>query len=105
MLLIVDVEWEDRLDDWELELELSARLEGSDWVTLDRAVADTGASRAALRSWYRNGRHIPAVDGPPGRRTGAAAWSPPAPRPRPGCAALRNGGWPTRPSWRSSGIG
>jgi len=61
------VDWEDRLDEWELELELSARLEGSDWVTLDRAVAETGVSRAALRTWYRTGQ-IPSrlVDGPHG---------------------------------------
>jgi hypothetical protein len=61
------VDWEDRLDDWEVELELAARLEGSDWVTLDRAAADTGASRAALRNWYRTGQ-IPSrlVDGPHG---------------------------------------
>ena len=61
------MDWEDRLDDWELELQLSAQFEGSDWVTLDRAVADTGASRAALRSWYRTGQ-IPSrlVDGPHG---------------------------------------
>jgi transposase len=61
------VEWEDRLDAWELELELTAQLEGSDWVTLDRAAADTGASRAALRTWYRTGQ-IPSrlVDGPHG---------------------------------------
>jgi transposase len=61
------MEWEDRLDAWELELELAAQLEGSDWVTLERAVADTGASRAALRSWYRSGQ-IPSrlVDGPHG---------------------------------------
>jgi transposase len=61
------VDWEDRLDEWELELELSARLEGSDWVTLDRAVAETGVSRAALRNWYRTGQ-IPSrlVDGPHG---------------------------------------
>jgi transposase len=67
MLLIVVVEWEDRLDDWELELELNARLEGSDWVTLDRAAAETGVSRAALRSWYRTGQ-LPSrlVDGPHG---------------------------------------
>ncbi len=50
------MDWEDRLDDWELELELSAQLEGSDWVTLERAAADTGVSRAALRSWYRTGQ-------------------------------------------------
>jgi transposase len=61
------VEWEDRLDEWELELELTARLEGSDWVPLDRAAAETGVSRAALRSWYRTGQ-IPSrlVDGPHG---------------------------------------
>jgi len=61
------VDWEDRLDDWELELDLAARLEGSDWVTLERAAADTGVSRAALRTWYRT-RQIPSrlVDGPHG---------------------------------------
>jgi transposase len=59
--------WEDRLDAWELELELTERLEDSDWVTLERAAADTGASRAALRTWYRSGQ-IPSrlVDGPHG---------------------------------------
>ena len=61
------MEWEDRLDAWELELELASQLESSDWVTLDRAAADTGASRAALRTWYRSGQ-IPSrlVDGPHG---------------------------------------
>jgi transposase len=61
------MDWEDRLDDWEVELELTARLEGSDWVTLEQAAAATGASRAALRSWYRTGQ-IPSrlVDGPHG---------------------------------------
>ena len=61
------MEWEDRLDAWELELELNAQLEGSDWVTLDRAAGQTGVSRAALRSWYRSGQ-IPSrlVDGPHG---------------------------------------
>jgi transposase len=61
------VDWEDRLDDWELELDLSAQLEASDWVTLERAAASTGASRAALRSWYRTGQ-IPSrlVEGPHG---------------------------------------
>jgi hypothetical protein len=59
--------WDDRLDAWELELELTARLADSDWVTLERAAADTGASRAALRTWYRTGQ-IPSrlVDGPHG---------------------------------------
>ena len=61
------MDWEGRLDAWELELELTAQLEGSDWVTLERAAAGTGASRAALRSWYRTGQ-IPSrlVDGPHG---------------------------------------
>ena len=61
------MEWEDRLDEWELELELTAQFEGSDWVTLERAAADTGASRAALRTWYRTGQ-IPSrlADGPHG---------------------------------------
>ena len=61
------MDWEDRLDDWELELELTAHLEGSEWVTLERAAADTGASRAALRTWYRTGQ-IPSrlADGPHG---------------------------------------
>jgi len=61
------MDWEDRLDDWELELELGATLNGSDWVTLEKAAADTGVSRAALRTWYRTGQ-IPArlVDGPHG---------------------------------------
>lgn len=61
------MDWEDHLDDWELELELNAQFDGSDWVTLERAAADTGASRAALRSWYRSGQ-IPSrlVDGPHG---------------------------------------
>jgi transposase len=61
------VEWEDRLDAWELEVELTAQLEGSDWVTLERAASQTGASRAALRTWYRSGQ-IPSrlVEGPHG---------------------------------------
>jgi transposase len=61
------MDWEDRLDEWELELELSTQLEGSDWVTLERAAAETGVSRAALRNWYRTGQ-IPSrlVDGPHG---------------------------------------
>ena len=49
-------DWEDRLDDWELELELNAQLADSDWVTLERAASETGVSRAALRSWYRTGQ-------------------------------------------------
>ncbi|MCL2583447.1 MAG: hypothetical protein FWE35_13445 [Streptosporangiales bacterium] len=60
-------EWEDRLDQWETELELSAQLEGSDWVTLEKASAGTGVSRAALRNWYRTGQIASRlVDGPHG---------------------------------------
>ena len=61
------MDWEDRLDEWELELELKAQLEGSDWVPLERAAVETGVSRAALRNWYRTGQ-IPSrlVDGPHG---------------------------------------
>src|ERR1700739_4747381 len=61
------MDWEDLLDAGETELDLDAQLEGSDWVTLERAAADTGVSRAALRSWYRTGQ-IPSrlVDGPHG---------------------------------------
>jgi transposase len=62
------VSWEDRLDAWETELELAAQLEGSDWVTLERASAETGVSRAALRTWYRSGqipsRLVPGPHGP-----------------------------------------
>lgn len=61
------MDWEDRLDQWEIELDLNAQLEGSTWVTLDRAAAETGVSRAALRNWYRTGQ-LPSrlVDGPHG---------------------------------------
>jgi transposase len=63
----VDMDWDDRIDDWDATLELSAQLEGSDWVTLDVAARQTGASRAALRSWYRSGE-IPSrlTEGPHG---------------------------------------
>jgi transposase len=59
--------WEDRLDEWEMELELSAQFGDSEWVTLEQAAAGTGVSRAALRTWYRTGQ-IPSrlVDGPHG---------------------------------------
>jgi transposase len=61
------MDWEDRLDEWELDLELNATLEGSEWVTLEKAAAQTGVSRAALRTWYRT-EQIPSrlVDGPHG---------------------------------------
>lgn len=61
------MEWEDRLDEWETELGLAAQFDGSDWVTLERAAAQTGVSRAALRSWYRTGQIASRlVDGPHG---------------------------------------
>ncbi|TVZ06044.1 excisionase [Trebonia kvetii] len=61
------MDWEDRLDEWELDLELNATLEGSEWVTLEKAAEETGVSRAALRTWYRT-EQIPSrlVDGPHG---------------------------------------
>jgi len=59
--------WDDRLDDWENSLDLAAQLHDSQWVTLDHAAIATGASRAALRTWYRNGE-IPSrlAEGPHG---------------------------------------
>jgi transposase len=60
-------EWEDRLARWQAELDLFARLEDTPWVPLAQAEAETGVSRSALRSWYRNGE-IPSrlMDGPNG---------------------------------------
>ena len=89
------MDWEDRLDEWELELELKAQLEGSDWVTLERAAGETGVSRAALRTWYRTGQ-IPSrlVDGPHGpQRLVPLAL----------VAARPSGGSPTRPRSSCSG--
>ena len=67
LLKIGSMTWDDRLDQWENTLELTAQLDDSTWVTLDHAARATGASRAALRSWYRNGE-IPSrlADGPHG---------------------------------------
>ena len=61
------MDWDDRLDEWELDLELNATLEGSEWVTLEKAAEETGVSRAALRTWYRT-EQVPSrlVDGPHG---------------------------------------
>lgn len=61
------MDWEDRLDDWQNELELQAHLDDSEWVPLDRACTATGVSRPTLRNWYRTGQ-IPSrlVDGPHG---------------------------------------
>jgi transposase len=60
-------DWDNRLDAWDAELDLAAQLDGSHWVTLGQAAAETGASRAALRTWYRTGQ-VPSrlVDGPHG---------------------------------------
>ncbi|CAO5177120.1 DNA binding domain protein, excisionase family [Frankia sp. AiPs1] len=59
--------WDDRLDQWDVERDLAAQLEDSDWVTLEEASARTGVSRAALRTWYRDDL-IPSrlIDGPHG---------------------------------------
>ena len=60
-------EWEDRLAKWRDELELFAQLDDSPWVPLAQAEAETGVSRSALRSWYRNGEiESRLVDGPNG---------------------------------------
>ena len=60
-------DWETRLARWQTELELFAQLEETPWIPLAQAEAETGVSRSALRSWYRNGE-IPSrlVDGPNG---------------------------------------
>jgi transposase len=59
--------WEDRLDAWQSELELTADFQDSHWVPLDEAARSTGVSRPTLRAWYRTGQ-IPSrlVDGPHG---------------------------------------
>jgi transposase len=60
-------EWDDRLAKWQDELELFAQLEDVQWVTLAQAGTETGVSRSALRSWYRNGEvESRLVDGPNG---------------------------------------
>ncbi|HEV2782975.1 MAG TPA: excisionase [Actinophytocola sp.] len=60
-------EWEDRLAKWQAELELFAQLDDVQWVPLAQAEAETGVSRSALRSWYRNGEiQSRLVDGPNG---------------------------------------
>jgi hypothetical protein len=60
-------DWDERLEQWQAELDLFAQLEDSSWVPLAAAEAETGVSRSALRSWYRHGE-IPSrlVDGPNG---------------------------------------
>ncbi|WP_327432806.1 MULTISPECIES: excisionase [unclassified Streptomyces] len=60
-------DWEDRLARWQNELELFEQLDETPWVTLAKAEAETGVSRSALRSWYRNGEiRSRLVDGPNG---------------------------------------
>ena len=60
-------DWDGRLEAWRTELDLLARLDDAHWVPLAVAEAETGVSRSALRSWYRN-REIPSrlLDGPNG---------------------------------------
>ncbi|MEV4315184.1 excisionase [Actinocrispum sp. NPDC049592] len=63
----VSVDWDDRLAKWRDELELFAQLDETPWVPLAQAEAETGVSRSALRSWYRNGEiESRLVDGPNG---------------------------------------
>jgi transposase len=84
---------------WELELELNAQLEGSDWVTLERRGADTDVFRAALRNWYRTGR-IPsrlAADPHGPQRLVPFALAADRAEARRACATSQNDGWPTRP--------
>ena len=60
-------DWETRLARWQTELDLFAQLDDTPWIPLAQAEAETGVSRSALRTWYRNGE-IPSrlVDGPNG---------------------------------------
>lgn len=60
-------DWEEQLDDWRTELDLTAQLATSTWVTLDEAARRAAVSRAALRAWYRSGQ-IPSrlAEGPHG---------------------------------------
>ena len=68
------MEWDQRLQQWAVELELAERLESDRWVTLARAEQISGASRSALRSWYRQGRiRSRLVDGPHGPQRLVAA--------------------------------
>jgi transposase len=63
----VSSEWEDRIAKWQDELALFAQLDDTAWVPLAQAEAETGVSRSALRSWYRNGEIASRlVDGPNG---------------------------------------
>src|SRR5437773_4925168 len=60
-------DWDERLARWQAELALFAQLDAAPWVPLGEAEAETGVSRSALRSWYRNGEIASRlVDGPNG---------------------------------------
>lgn len=65
--VLVATDWDRRLAQWHAELQLLAQLDDVHWVPLAIAEAETGVSRSALRSWYRN-HEIPSrlVDGPNG---------------------------------------
>ena len=66
-MVTVATDWDDRLARWQAELQLFAQLDGMSWVPLGEAEAETGVSRSALRSWYRNGEITSRlVDGPNG---------------------------------------
>jgi transposase len=63
----VTTDWEDRLTQWQRELDLMAELDDTHWVPLAVAEAEAGVSRSALRGWYRNGQiQSRLVDGPNG---------------------------------------
>lgn len=56
-----EVEWEQLLEEWSVELE------GDRWITLAEAEVETGMSRSALRAWYRSGQiRSRMVEGPNG---------------------------------------
>ena len=60
-------DWDGRLARWQAELELFAQLDDTPWVPLAQAESETGVSRSALRTWYRNGEiSSRLVDGPNG---------------------------------------
>src|SRR3982074_482873 len=60
-------DWEDRLPRWQNKLELFEQLDETPRVPPAKGAAQTGVSRSALRSWYRNGEiQSRLVDGPNG---------------------------------------
>lgn len=63
----MESDWDARLQAWQDELELLARVEDTTWVPLGDAETRAGVSRSALRSWYRKGEIASRlVDGPHG---------------------------------------